>query len=1318
MKTGTAIGPWLLCIGIALSAIADPPSSTSNPSEVESVDPPDCPTEDTGGDPVGYEDGSVFVVAEDLRVACPDIDLVFRRAYGSWSHRPGPLGFGWTHSYDWRIEEAGDAVRVYSAGESGVSDAVHTFVRIAPGESYANPDGYRLERSEDGLYSVVTPYAQTYSFDALKRLSSISAWNGTSITLERQAPRGLVSQAVHPCGRWLRFEYDAQGNLERVETPDEEVYAEYSVGQRSLDAVVRHDGGSASTNTYAYSNAPVPGTRDGNSVIIPSLHGSAAGPGGVSPYEGKSPAGVSDGGLSRVASASSSYGGGRKGPDVIGIAIDTGDAGSYPVLSAKTDANGIGASFSYIRPTDSPQPRCTHMEMDGGLFSTDMVFMDRATVEAKPTAWGSVRTTLLFDERRREIARERYAERVTKGYDAAGDLVCVALTNSATGSSLETRLSYDAAHDVVSSGVGFNAPPSRFLRLEWDGARRIPRRIVSPEGREWEWTQDGLEIAVHGAGTNDARNVSRILLDDREHPLAVLPPDGGRLDIAYDSSGYATNFAASCLPPVSLGYDALGHVSAVAIPGPDGTQRAVAFTNNWRGRPLSVAFPDGSVESFGYDGNGRRVTRHVDALGREDVFQWVLGLPVHAGRVVGGVTNALFGVEHDAQLNVVAVTDPLGRRAETYILDGNERVVAVTNVEGQAMSVGYAVGGVVSSVARFDGTTVFCGHDAAGNLVSVAYPGETLAFAYDGDGLLASASNAAGTVTNGYDAATGWLMASRGADGTLVEYARRNGGDVAAVSSVAGTVSYAFDAAGRRTEITSPAGTFGLGYCGWNGGIAAVTNGHGLVTEYAYDVMDRVTNIAWRTAGGAPLGGFSYSYDAAGRIVSRGHSLGDPFHPSQMSQSSQTTYAYDALDRLVSDGGVAYAYDAAGNRMSRTEVGGSVAYTLGAGDRLASWTGSTSGAYAHDAAGCVTSIVSSAGLGGGGASPPGEPLVRTLSWNSLYQLVSVSTNGAFAEGYAYDALGRRVSTTTAEGTVRHVYDDRWQVISDLDEQGGVIASYVWGEGIDSLLAVKVGGGSYYPLTDIQGTVWGYADTNNAVVARWIYDAWGNVLDEEVSVPALARLRYRFQGREWSAATGLVHFRMRWYDPETGRWLSKDPIGLLGGVNLYEFCGNDACNHFDPDGLSRVVITDINGERISVSNPSLEDFRDIISEKNDKSIDSITIYDHGWTTVMSIDGDGYGFHVDLNDDVLFDNDGQSVAKFLGPKIREGGTIVLSGCCTAYDGWFSRSGTNISKALSSHLRNVRVTGNRGFAFGNKIGPTWNFGIHRTYVNGEQK
>lgn len=61
-------------------------------------------------------------------------------------------------------------------------------------------------------------------------------------------------------------------------------------------------------------------------------------------------------------------------------------------------------------------------------------------------------------------------------------------------------------------------------------------------------------------------------------------------------------------------------------------------------------------------------------------------------------------------------------------------------------------------------------------------------------------------------------------------------------------------------------------------------------------------------------------------------------------------------------------------------------------------------------------------------------------------------------------------------------------------------------------------------------------------------------------------RYTFQGREIDWTTGLAYFRARWYSPETGRWLSKDPKGISGGLNLYAFCSNNPVNFTDPFGL--------------------------------------------------------------------------------------------------------------------------------------------------------
>ena len=1116
----------------AATAVADDPRSVSNaptnglPAAVDG---------EVEGDPVGMADGAVYDAVVDVRVACPDIDLVFRRSYGSWSQRSGSLGVGWTHTYDWRVVTNAQSVYVYSAGERGVTDGTHVFSPPPPvGGSVVNRDGYELKRSADGLLSVVTPGKVAYSFDDGGRLERISTWNGSFVSLERDPASGALVRAGHSSGKSLYFVSDEGGRIVKVRTPDPDVWVGYSYETNSsgftsilLSGVAVHCGSAVSERRYEYEEVLRPGSYpiySPSARMVPRIEGNNRPPACRSVVFGKF------------------------------------------ALSRKTDPDGMETVYSYRRDSDGLDVKCVATEMTGGLFSFRFTYPGALssgpwTHADSEVGFARVRRTYSFDALNREVQRWDGRETLRKHYDDAGNLSKIELSDDWTGRCVTSEFRYDAFHRVVESSFAHGPGRAHASSFAWDGLSGEVCRRVSPAGRVSEWTRGGQSYTMHGAGTNDHRLVSYAVCDQQWHPVSVTGPDGGEVRLSRNSHGLVTRFKADCLPSVDVGYDLLGHVSSLSMPGPDAAARTFSLANNWRGRPLSVACPDGTTETFEYDGNGTKVVRHVDRLGRVDAYKWTLGLPVHAGRVINGVTNTLFSVRHDSQLNVLAVVDPLGRRAESYSLDSEGRVASARNMEGQQMTRRYAVGNLLTSETRFDGTTVAYDYDVGANLSSSVYPDETLSFGYDADGLLVSASNAVGFVTNLYDAATGWLDASCGADGTWVEYTRSDGGAVTSIASVAGTTAYSLDAAGRRTRLTTPSTVFDFGYCGWNGRLAAVTNSSGFVVQYAHDIMDRVTNISWRTTSGATLGGFAYEYDALGRITSRSHTLGDLPQPSPMSQSSQKAYAYDDFDRLASDGDVAYTYDAAGNRMTRTEDGETITYTLGAGDRLASYGRAAStmpphlGAYTHDAAGNVTRI-----------ERDGRPTLD-LTWNSLYQLVSVSTNGVFAESYTYDALSRRVSTTTLERTTRHIYDNNWQVIADIDEQGNIIASYVWGEGIDKLLAVTVGGSTYYALTDIQGTVWGYVDSQNNVVARWQYDAWGNVLSECVapSAAALATLRYRFQGREWSAATGLINFRMRWYDAETGKWLSKDPIGLSGGLNLYAFCEGDPVNYRDPDG---------------------------------------------------------------------------------------------------------------------------------------------------------
>lgn len=318
-------------------------------------------------------------------------------------------------------------------------------------------------------------------------------------------------------------------------------------------------------------------------------------------------------------------------------------------------------------------------------------------------------------------------------------------------------------------------------------------------------------------------------------------------------------------------------------------------------------------------------------------------------------------------------------------------------------------------------------------------------------------------------------------------------------------------------------------------------------------MLDRVTNITYRTSGGATVGAFAYAYDADGLVTQK-------VEVSAGGASVTHAYGYDGIGRLVAADGVTYTYDLAGNRLSRSGAGVPPAAYSYSHNRL--------NGDLYDAAGCVTNMFRNG-------------VELSLSWNTQGQLVSVSTNNAFAESYVYDALGRRVATTTyplnALGvltplTTYHVYDGH-QCAADVDGSGRPLRTYAWGPGIDNLLAMTVFGSAetntFFAVKDHLGSVHALVDAQGEIAQTFTYDAWGNAC---VSTPNSSFLtpdfscRYLFQGREYSAATGLYNFRARWYDPVSGRWLSKDPIGLEGGLNLYAFCGEDPVNFVDPWGL--------------------------------------------------------------------------------------------------------------------------------------------------------
>lgn len=117
---------------------------------------------------------------------------------------------------------------------------------------------------------------------------------------------------------------------------------------------------------------------------------------------------------------------------------------------------------------------------------------------------------------------------------------------------------------------------------------------------------------------------------------------------------------------------------------------------------------------------------------------------------------------------------------------------------------------------------------------------------------------------------------------------------------------------------------------------------------------------------------------------------------------------------------------------------------------------------------------------------------------------------------------------------------------------------------------------YYVTTDAMGTVTAILDEDGNVLERRNYDAFGEMTcttpDGTPVAESPTGLDVGFQGQIRDEVTGLYQMGYRWYNPVLGRWLSRDPIGLVGGGNLYLFAADNALDNNDVLGLSPIEAT--------------------------------------------------------------------------------------------------------------------------------------------------
>jgi len=186
------------------------------------------------------------------------------------------------------------------------------------------------------------------------------------------------------------------------------------------------------------------------------------------------------------------------------------------------------------------------------------------------------------------------------------------------------------------------------------------------------------------------------------------------------------------------------------------------------------------------------------------------------------------------------------------------------------------------------------------------------------------------------------------------------------------------------------------------------------------------------------------------------------------------------------------------------------------------------------------------------------------------RLTKIATDAGFSNilgEYLYDAFSRRIKKQTATETINYFYDG-WRCIEE--QSSDDTTTYVYGTWIDDILNWQNNSGELFYHKNALGSVIALSDENGDVVERYEYDAYGKPIIYDADFDTLAASAVdnvlMFTGRRWDAESGIYYYRYRYMHPELGRFLSRDPLGYVDGMNMIGYVGGNWVNWVDPLGL--------------------------------------------------------------------------------------------------------------------------------------------------------
>ncbi len=822
-------------------------------------------------------------------------------------------------------------------------------------------------------------------------------------------------------------------------------------------------------------------------------------------------------------------------------------------------------------------------------------------------------TTFEFDTFGRVISVENALGHITRtNYDKASNVTCVRVFEKRdNGFVLLTRseTEYDELNRAIRSGVNRFEDPIPFQLNELDDAgldspgpgellvtttiydenSRVVK-VIDPLGREATSQYDKLDRVF--LVTDPLGNETHSQYDDHNnvvrtnHRDLVLDDNGAVIDerhfansSTYDELDRLVSSTDSLGNLSQLFYDSRGnvvrqvdpllnesHVTFDIFNRPISSSRFL--TENGLGPITLNSVPVTTAQE--YDLNGNLITV-IDALGRRTRYEYD---DLDRQRVTIYPDDSQIFTDYDVDSNVIRTQDNNGLQ-RVYTVDELGRTTRV-DVDKNGLAAGLVVAGATFERYEYDGLDrhIVAENDfsiCTNTFNSLSWPlKESIQFTLN-DAPIKTPF----TITREFDA-VGALAKLTYPSGRQLDLGRDDLDRLVLIRNLANGNNYPGDAVAPNDRSIAK-----IIYTGKQRDQCLFANGAS--TSYRYDGAARVIEIA-HAGLNVPILAIQYLYDAAGNVRVRNdvleagplterfaydslYRLKHEFKPDTTEVFDISTFrpASNQLQNPIPDRQSAittligslelpqipttYDYDLVGNRdIERTADGNSIDYDPNQLDQYNS-RGDT--IYSHETNGNLV-LETTAGQ------------KRFSTYDSLNRLVQVSTDEVGDDKIAefwHDALGRRI-LEQSDGNVTQLIYDGVDVIAEYRD-GGLLAQYVFDDGIDWPLHIAAEDVEHWYHADLVGSVRRLTDDSGESPVNYRYTPFGALIE----IPANDIFNpWRYTARRFDVELETYDYRARQYDPNSGRFMQRDPGGMIDETNLYGYTTNNPLGFSDPAGM--------------------------------------------------------------------------------------------------------------------------------------------------------